>query len=210
MGRIDALINNAGYGSYGAVEEVPLKEARDQMEVNLFGAAHLIQLFLPLMRSQRFGRIINVTSIGGKIWSPLGAWYQASKFALEGFSDCLRNELKPFGIEVVVIEPGGIQTEWSGIAANNIEKVSGKGPYAPIAHAFSGLMESEAAIKMMAHPKVIADAIETALTSSRPKARYVAPFSGKVLLFLRWTLSDRMFDRLASAAFKIPKKIVSE
>lgn len=118
-GRIDVLVNNAGYGAYGAVEEVPLSDARAQMEVNLFGLAHVIQLALPTMRAQGSGRIVNVSSIGGRVWSPLGAWYQASKFALESFSDCLRNELRPFGIDVVVVQPGGIKTEWASIMVDN-------------------------------------------------------------------------------------------
>jgi NAD(P)-dependent dehydrogenase (short-subunit alcohol dehydrogenase family) len=111
------LVNNAGYGSYGAVEDVPLDEARRQFDVNIFGLARLVQLVTPLMWQQRSGKILNVSSIGGKIvWESLGAWYQATKFAVEGFSDCLRIELKPLGIDVIVIEPGAIRTEWFQIA----------------------------------------------------------------------------------------------
>lgn len=119
-GRLDVLVNNAGYGSYGALEDVPLDEARRQFEVNLFGAARLIQLCLPMMRAQRSGRIVNITSIGGKMWEPFGSWYHATKFALEGLSDCLRMELKPFGIDVIVVEPGAIRTEWGGIAHESL------------------------------------------------------------------------------------------
>ena len=110
-GRIDILVNNAGYGSYGALEDVPLSEARNQFEVNVFGATRLTQLVLPSMRQQHSGTIVNVTSMGGRIYTPLGAWYHATKFALEAISDCLRIEVEPFGINVVVIEPGGINTE---------------------------------------------------------------------------------------------------
>jgi NAD(P)-dependent dehydrogenase (short-subunit alcohol dehydrogenase family) len=120
--HVDVIVNNAGYGSYGAVEDVPIGDARAQMDVNLFGLARVIQLVLPSMRNRRSGRIINVTSIGGKIWAPLGAWYHASKFAVEGFSDCLRNELRPFGIDVVVIEPAGTKTEWSGVATESAQR----------------------------------------------------------------------------------------
>jgi short-subunit dehydrogenase len=112
MGRIDVLVNNAGYGSYGALEDVPMDEARYQFEVNVFGAARLTQLVLPHMRENRSGKIINITSMGGKIHTPLGTWYHATKFALEAISDCLRLELKPFGIDVIVIEPGGIRSDW--------------------------------------------------------------------------------------------------
>ena len=119
-GRIDVLINNAGFGSYGAIEDVPISDARYQLEVNVFGAARLTQLVLPHMRQQRSGKIINISSIGGKFAAALGGWYHASKFALEALSDSLRNEVKQFGIDVVVIEPGGIKSEWSNIA---IEKI---------------------------------------------------------------------------------------
>ena len=110
--RIDVLINNAGYGQMGALEDVPIEEGRRQMEVNLVGAARLTQLALPYMRSQKSGKIVNVSSIGGKIAIPLGGWYHASKFALKGYSDALRMEVRPFGIHVIVIEPGGTDTEW--------------------------------------------------------------------------------------------------
>jgi short-subunit dehydrogenase len=114
-------VNNAGYGSYGAVEDVPMSDARQQIEVNVFGAARMAQLVIPHMRAQNFGRIINVTSIGGKLATPLGGWYHASKFALEGLSDSLRNEVAQFGIDVVVIEPGGVKSEWGDIAASNLQ-----------------------------------------------------------------------------------------
>jgi short-subunit dehydrogenase len=107
-GRIDVLFNNAGYGSYGAVEDVPMEEARRQFEVNVFGAARLARLVLPHIRQQHSGTIVNITSMGGKIFTPLGAWYHATKFDLEAISDCLRMEVKPLGIDVVVIEPGSI------------------------------------------------------------------------------------------------------
>ncbi len=124
QGRIDVLINNAGYGSYGALEDVPLSEARYQFEVNVFGLARLTQLVLPHMRRQRRGRIINVSSIGGRIHEPLGDWYHATKFAVEGLSDSLRAELRPFGIDVVVIQPGAVRTEWGAIAAQNLRRMS--------------------------------------------------------------------------------------
>src|SRR5215207_11623280 len=112
QGRIDVLVNNAGYGSYGALEDVPLDEARRQFEVNVFGLARLTQLVLPHMRAQRDGYIVNISSMGGKIWEPLGSWYHASKFAVEGLSDSLRVEVAEFGIKVVIIEPGTIRSEW--------------------------------------------------------------------------------------------------
>src|SRR6478735_5752676 len=129
-GRVHVLVNNAGYGSYGAVEDVPIEEARRQFEVNVFGLARLTQLVLPQMRAQRDGYLVNVSSMGGRIWEPLGSWYHASKFAVEGLSDSLRVEVAEFGIKVVIIEPGSIRSEWSAIAADQLEATSASTPYA--------------------------------------------------------------------------------
>ena len=118
-GRIDILFNNAGYGSYGAIEDVPIDEARRQFEVNVFGLARLTQLVSPHMRTQGSGTIINISSIGGRLTTPLGGWYHATKYAVEALSDALRMELRPFGIDVVVIEPGCIRTAWWAIAAED-------------------------------------------------------------------------------------------
>ncbi len=119
---IDVLVNNAGYGSYGAIEDVPLEEGRRQFEVNLFGMARLIRLVTPAMREQHYEKIVNISSMGGKIWTKFGGWYHATKYAVEGLSDCLWMELQPFGIDVVVVEPGGIKTDWGLIAAENLKK----------------------------------------------------------------------------------------
>lgn len=207
--RIDVLVNNAGYGSYGAVEDVPLSEARAQMEVNLFGLAHLIQATLPTMRQQRSGKIINITSIGGKLWTPLGAWYHASKFAVEGFSDSLRNEVRPFGIDVVIVEPGGIKTEWSTIAVDNLKKTSGNGPYRALADRVTRMFTSQG-IEAGAAPHVIANVIWRAASARRPRSRYIAPFSARVILWLRWALSDRAFDWVWGRVFRIPSTIVPQ
>ncbi|TCC52258.1 oxidoreductase [Kribbella capetownensis] len=197
-GRIDVLVNNAGYGSYGAVEEVPLDEARYQFEVNVFGAARLIQLVLPGMRTQRSGTIVNISSMGGRIYTPLGGWYHGTKFALEALSDCLRLETKPFGVDVVVIEPGSIQTEWGDIAAGNLRKVSADGPYAKRAGAMAASMASEANARRNSPPTVIADAIAKAVTARGPRTRYTAGFAAKPLITLRRVLPDRAFDALIS------------
>ena len=206
-GRIDALVNNAGYGLYGSVEEVSLDAARDQLEVNLFGLAHMIQATLPIMRQQGSGRIINITSIGGKVWTLLGAWYHASKFAVEGFSDSLRNEVRPFGIDVVVIEPGAIKTEWSTIAAENVKKISGNGPYSEMAEATARLFMAEGA---SASPHVVADVIYRAASTRHPKARYVAPFAVNIILTLRRLLSDRMFDRVWGRMIGVPASVARQ
>ncbi|EFL33622.1 cis-2,3-dihydrobiphenyl-2,3-diol dehydrogenase [Streptomyces viridochromogenes DSM 40736] len=199
-GRIDVLVNNAGYGSYGAIEDVPLDEARYQFEVNVFGALRLTQLALPHMRAQRSGTVVNITSMGGKIHTPLGGWYHGTKFALEALSDCLRLEAKPFGIDVVVIEPGGIATEWGAIAADKLEKSSGSGPYAPQATAVAASLRSEANADRNSPPSVIADAIAKAVTARRPKTRYATGFGARPLIALRRILPDRAFDAVISRA----------
>ncbi|MGW2329267.1 oxidoreductase [Streptomyces sp. NPDC001700] len=204
-GRIDVLVNNAGYGSYGALEDVPLDEARHQFEVNVFGALRLAQLVLPHMRAQRSGTVVNITSMGGKIYTPLGGWYHGTKFALEALSDCLRLEAKPFGIDVVVIEPGGIATEWGGIAADKLEKSSVTGPYARQATAVAASLRSEANAKRNSPPAVIADAIGKAVTARRPKPRYATGFGARPLIALRRVLPDRAFDALISRAVGLPR-----
>jgi NAD(P)-dependent dehydrogenase (short-subunit alcohol dehydrogenase family) len=198
--RIDALVNNAGYGSYGALEEVPDEEARRQFDVNVFGLMGLTRLILPHMRNQRHGRIINVSSIGGRMTTPMGGWYHATKFALEALSDSLRTEVKPFGIDVVVIQPGAVSTEWSGIARGNLLAASGNGPYNELARSMATGMETAERLGKgpiaPASPDAIAQVIEHALQTGRPKTRYSAPGHAKLFLFFRWLLPDRAFDRM--------------
>ena len=128
-GRIDVLINSAGYGTYGALEDVALEEGRRQIDVNVFGMARLIQLLLPTMRAQGSGRIVNISSIGGMFGGPFGGWYHASKFAVEGLSDSLRMELRSHNIDVVLIQPGTIRTEGNRISRASLMKYSGGGAY---------------------------------------------------------------------------------
>ena len=209
-GRIDVLVNNAGYGSYGAVEDVPMDEARAQFDVNVFGAVRLIQLALPGMRTRRSGTIVNITSMGGKIHTPLGAWYHGSKFALEAISDCLRMELQPFGIDVVVIEPGGIGTEWAGIAADKLRQTSGQGPYAVQANAMAQSMAGEDNRKRLSPPQIIADVIARAATAARPRTRYAIGFGAKPMIFLRRILSDRTFDAMMRMATGISRALKAQ
>lgn len=199
-GAIDILVNNAGYGSYGAIEDVPIDEARRQFEVNIFGLARLTQLVLPHMRQNQYGKIVNVSSMGGKIYTMFGGWYHATKHALEGFSDCLRLETAPFGIDVIIIEPGGIATPWGKIAAENLKKTSGQGAYAAAANRVAeGLAEQYAGDKL-SPPSIIAETIVKAVTAVRPKTRYAVGFAAKPAIFLRKILPDRLFDQLASRA----------
>jgi NAD(P)-dependent dehydrogenase (short-subunit alcohol dehydrogenase family) len=207
-GRIDVLVNNAGYGSYGAVEDVPLQEAREQFEVNVFGAARLTQLVLPHMRAQRSGTIVNITSMGGRMYTSLGGWYHATKFALEALSDCLRMELKPFGIDVVVIEPGGVKSEWGGIAAQKVLAVSGTGPYAPQGNAVAESLSSEASQRRMSSPDLIAKTIVKSVRARRPKTRYAVGFGAKPMIFLHNTLPNRTFDGFMRRATGVPANYV--
>jgi NAD(P)-dependent dehydrogenase (short-subunit alcohol dehydrogenase family) len=199
-GRIDILVNNAGYGSYGAIEDVPISEARRQFEVNLFVLARLTQAVLPSMRAKRFGRIVNISSIAGKIYTPFGGWYHATKFALEGFSDCLRLEVEPFGIDVVVVEPGGIKTEWGTIAAEHLRKTSGNGVYAEAANKAANSMRRAYQGDRLSPPSLIADVILQAVAARKPRTRYAVGFGAEPMLILRRWLSDRMFDWLIKRA----------
>ncbi len=199
-GHINILINNAGYGSYGALEDVPLDEARRQFDVNIFGLARLIQLVLPGMRERRSGRIVNVSSIGGEFGEPFGAWYHATKFALEGLSDSLRMELHSFGIDVVVIQPGAILTEWNGIARDSLMKYSGGGAYREGARSHAKMMASADQGSMPSPPAVVARTIVKAVQTRKPRTRYAIGRGSRAILFLRRVLSDRYFDALMREA----------
>lgn len=202
QGRIDILVNAAGYGCFGAIEDVPLDEARRQFEVNLFGLARLIQLVVPEMRKNRYGKIVNISSMAGKVWMPFGGWYHATKFALEGFSDSLRLELKPMGIDVIIIEPGGIKTDWGIIAADNLKNVSANGAYAKTAGIVSDSMAKLYSSAHLSSPKLIAQVIRKAVTARKPKTRYLVGFMAKPLVFAKAIIGDRAYDRLLGLANK--------
>lgn len=197
-GSIDVLVNNAGLGFYGALEDVPMADARGLMDVNLFGVAHLTQLVLPAMRKNGYGKIVNISSIGGKVGLPMGVWYHASKFAVEGLSDALRNEVKQFGIDVIVVEPGGTQSEMTGIGTEYVLRVSGKTAYKNLAE---GIAKMYAAIKG-ADPVVIARLVKKSIETRRPKTRYVGGAMAKPMLFMRKLLPDKLFDRLLMGQMK--------
>lgn len=205
-GRIDVLVNNAGYGSYGAIEDVSQEEAKRQFDVNVFGAMELTKLVLPQMRKQGSGRIINISSVGGRAVGPFGGWYHGTKFALEALSDSLRMELKPFGIDVVVVEPGGIKSEFLDIAASGLQATSGNGPYADRVKSMLASFTNPRMMSMQSPPQVIADIIARAATVKQPKTRYVAGFGARPLVTLRRLLSDRAFDSLISRVSGTPTK----
>lgn len=195
-GGVDVLVNNAGFALYGPMEEIGLDEARYQFEVNVFGPSRLTQLLLPAMREKKSGRIINITSMGGKIYTPLGSWYHATKHALEGWSDCLRLELAPLGIDVVVIEPGLIETGFGDVLAESLLKRSGVGPYAALTRAVAKGTHDTYGKGRSSDPRIIADVVGTAVAAARPRTRYVKGKFGWLLIALRSWLGDRMFDRI--------------
>lgn len=188
------LINNAAIGVYGSVEEVPLEEARREFEVNLFGLARLTQLLLPRMRERSQGTIVNVSSIGGRVHTPLGAWYHASKHALEGWSDSLRLELAPFGVRVVLIELGAIDTEFTDLAMETLEKNSSRGPYADLAARMTRAARRPYDTGRATPPLEIARLIAAAAESVRPRTRYVAGHLARPVLWARRLLGDRGYD----------------
>lgn len=195
-GAVDVLINNAGFGLFGSVEETSLEDARYQFEVNLFGLARLTQLLLPGMRAKGAGTIVNLSSMGGKIYTPLGAWYHATKHAIEGFSDCLRIELAPLGIKVVIIEPGIIATEFGEVMSGPMLERSGKGPYRALANATAKAVHDAYAKPGGASPaSLVVDGIMQALTAKQPKTRYAMGKMAKPMMFIRKYFGDRFFDK---------------
>ena len=194
--RIDVLFNNAGYGLYGAVEDVPIEAAKHQFDVNLFGLARITQLVTPYMREAKSGMVINTSSMGGKMYTPFGAWYHATKHALEGWSDCLRFELKHFGIKVVIIEPGAISTPWGSLMRDNLMKYSGKSVYKKYAEKMVKATDGSYKDGGGSDPSVIARVVSLAIASKNPKTRYAAGKSAKIAIFARTKMGDRFFDKI--------------
>ena len=195
-GRIDVLVNNAGYGEYGAIEDVSMLQAQRQLEVNVLGQIRLAQLVLPAMRQAGAGRIINVTSMGGRFSMAFGGWYHASKYALEALSDALRQEVAPFGVKVIVIEPGAIRTEWSQVAGQHAVQTSGHGVYSNRAGRMTGILNRPWVQRLQTSPSVVAKTIAKAAMVQRPHTRYIVGMGARPVLFLRWLLPDRAIDKL--------------
>lgn len=195
-GKIDVLWNNAGFGLYGSIEDVPLDEARKQMEVNVFGMAAMTQKVVPYMRKANAGTIINTSSMGGKMYFPMGAWYHASKHAVEGLSDCLRLELKPFNIKVVVLEPGFIATEFGSVLLDNFSKISPKSAYKDMMDKIAKGTADSAKGNGSSKPSVIADAIVKIVNSNNPKTRYKVGKFSKMMPWMRIYLGDKLFDKI--------------
>lgn len=207
-GRIDLLVNNAGFGLGGSIEDVPVEEAKHEFEVNVFALARLCQLVLPSMRKNGGGKIINISSMAGRFSSPFTGWYHASKYAVEALSDALRLEVKSFNVKVVLIEPGLIQTDWGKIHAQNIRKFSfsSSSPYAENADSVAKFYEkfySES--KKCSSPKVISKTIVKAAKKKNPKARYSVGKFSKSFIFFKKILPDCVFDFFECLFFGIKK-----
>ena len=205
-GAVGALVNNAGYSLSGAVESIALEDARRQFETNLFGLARLTQLVLPGMRRQGRGRIVNVSSMGGRLTFPGGGWYHASKHAVEALSDALRFEVQSFGIDVVVIEPGLVRTDFAETAVGSIPVDDG--PYgrfnAAVGAATAGAYDGFLGRMLGGGPDTVAQAIERALSANRPRTRYRVTASAKLILTLRRLLTDRTWDAIIRRSYPTP------
>jgi NAD(P)-dependent dehydrogenase (short-subunit alcohol dehydrogenase family) len=207
-GQIGALINNAGYSQSGALETIPMDSVRRQFETNVFGLLRMCQLVLPSMRSAGSGRIVNLSSMGGKLTFPGGGVYHATKHAVEAVSDAMRFEVKEFGLDVVIIEPGLIITEFGETAAGSLAEIEEHGPYSKFnsdvarvtANAYTGPMA-----RFGAGPEAVAAKISRALTVGRPRTRYTVTASAKAMLGMRRLSTDRMWDRFVRSQYPPPK-----
>jgi NAD(P)-dependent dehydrogenase (short-subunit alcohol dehydrogenase family) len=199
-GRIDVLINNAGYGSFGPLENVSIEEARRQFDVNVFGLAGLTQLVLPSMRHCHNGTIINVASLVGYISCYFGGWYNASKHAVASLSETLRMEVKPFGIHVSVIAPGGIKTNWGMIAADALRHSTEGTAYAHDASLEADVIQKGYSGGLLTSPYRVARYIAKAASSSHPRQRYrmgvgsyILPCLYRLLPITWWDALNRYF-----------------
>ena len=207
-GPIGALVNNAGYSQSGAIETIPMSSVRKQFETNVFGLIRMCQLVLPGMRSAGSGRIVNLSSMGGKLTFPGGGIYHATKHAVEALSDALRFEVRGFGIDVAIIEPGLIVTDFGETAAASVDEVEEHGPYATFnaavakltAEAYNGPMA-----RLGAGPEAVAEKISKALSANRPNTRYKVTASARMMMGTRRLVSDRMWDRMVRSQYPPPK-----
>jgi NAD(P)-dependent dehydrogenase (short-subunit alcohol dehydrogenase family) len=205
-GAVGVLVNNAGYSQSGAVESVPIDAIRRQFETNVFGLVRMCQLVLPRMRAQRWGRIINISSMGGRLVFPGGGIYHASKFAVEALSDALRFEVKGFGVTVTLIEPGLIKTEFGNAAVNSLDPVADDGPYDYFNTAIGAITENAyeggGMSRFGASPEAVAKAIEKNIR--RPRARVPVSASARIFIGLRRVMPDVVWDRTMTTNFPQP------
>jgi NAD(P)-dependent dehydrogenase (short-subunit alcohol dehydrogenase family) len=207
-GAVGVLINNAGYSQSGAVESIELDSIRRQFETNVFGLIRMCQLCLPGMRDQGWGRIVNIGSMGGKLTFPGGGIYHATKYSVEAISDAMRFEVRGFGVDVVLIEPGLITTEFSTAAVSSIDEgTESEGPYSKF-NKFVGKMTAGAyegpLAKLGGGPDAVAKVIAKALAAERPKPRYTVTPSAKLTIAQRKLVTDRAWDRLMRTQYPTP------
>ncbi len=197
-GRIDILINNAGFGEYGPVETVTEEDAKRQMDTVIFGAVSLIKLCAPYMRRQQEGRIVNISSAGGRVTTYLGGWYHASKYALEALSDSVRMELEPFGVKVVLIEPGAVESAFGSIAADKLREAGRGSVYEDACAHTADVYEAvySGKVKFLTSSDKAAKMIFRASTVKHPRTRFLFGFGSRSLLFLHTVLPQRLFDRV--------------
>jgi NADP-dependent 3-hydroxy acid dehydrogenase YdfG len=208
-GAVGVLINNAGYSQSGAVESVPVDQVRRQFETNVFGLLRMCQLVLPGMRAQRSGKIVNISSMGGRLVFPGGGAYHATKYAVEALSDAMRFEVRGFGIDVILIEPGLIVTNFGEVAAGSVDEVGDGDAYGEFnssvakltAEAYKGPMA-----KLGAGPEAVAGVIAKAISARRPKSRYLVTASARLLVGQRRLSTDRLWDRMMRTQFPTPGK----
>jgi len=216
-GAVGVLINNAGYSQSGAIETVPLEDVRRQFETNVFGLVRMCQLVLDKMRVQGYGKIVNVSSMGANFTFPGGGFYHSSKYALEAISDALRFEVKGFGVDVIVVQPGLILTRFGEAASSSMDLISsspsapsenGADPYAnfntTVAKRTRDVYDNPLMARVGGPPLAVAKKVERAITARRPKTRYRVTVSAPLLITQRKLLSDRMWDRMMASQFPRP------
>ena len=207
-GAVGVLVNNAGYSQSGAVEAVPMEKVRRQFETNVFGLARMCQLVLPGMRRQGYGRIVNVSSMGGKLTFPGGGYYHATKHAVEALSDALRFEVEGFGVKVSVIEPGLIRTGFADTALGSMDDLNGENPYAgfdeSVARTTAKNYERGPISKLGGGSEAVAEVIEQAISARSPKSRYAVTPSAHLFLRLRRLLPDRAWDAVLRTTYPQP------
>jgi short-subunit dehydrogenase len=210
-GPVGVLVNNAGYGLYGPVEQLPMDEIRRQFETNFFGLVRLTQLVLPGMRGRGQGRILNVSSMGGRITLPGGAFYHASKYAVEAVSNALRMEVAQFGIDVVLIEPGPVKTPWNEVAAGSLSAAApgdDADPYATYKAAVSasfGMIQGGLFARLGSTSQDVAKVITQAVTARRPRARYLINPVAKSLVAMNQVLPTRAYDSVLRRQYRLPR-----
>jgi NADP-dependent 3-hydroxy acid dehydrogenase YdfG len=207
-GAVGVLINNAGYSQSGAVEAVPLDDVRRQFETNVFGLIRMCQLVLPGMREQHWGKIVNLGSMGGRLTFPGGGLYHATKYSVEALSDAMRFEVRGFGVDVILIEPGLIVTNFGEVASGSVKAASEEGAYGDFNRKVAKLTENAykgPMAKLGSGPEAVAKAIAGALEAGRPKARYPVTASAHLMINQRRFMPDRMWDMMMRTQFPTPK-----